>query len=397
MSTFDLRRFSNPATLQAIHPVRLLSFLRPYKSFFTARDVELPDVQAANKLDYARLVEALMSPGPDTPQELIDALYYVHEMATAVGMDALLDAAQHGGIAIETRPDQTPADVAIQMWNLDRELVQEKHAEQFLERPRTFEYYQSTPRAPRFKAPTAGTLRALEQQLDDWFDRKRRGRGVRVFPFDRDEAVWFLIRHGSPYRREGSLRDGNPSSVHYRPVTFDVVVYDRRIGEMRIKAGSKGEKTLYRRAFGEHVFGNVDYFPDASTKYNLEPLRRDGRAALVCIDVPGLERIHLKELQLYRGGAYGEIEIRKASDVFAVYESRLRQLPERPRIIRASFEVKFEDSRRTRTVTIKPPNIAQYTRDGDGAMIEEWLTKRGFVVPQERGFDEGTAAAVAGA
>ena len=66
-------------------------------------------------------------------------------------------------------------------------------------------------------------------------------------------------------------------------------------------ACNKGEKELYRKEFGRHVFGNEDFFPGTS-KYTLEPLRRDGPASVICTDVDGMEWARLKEIQfLWRG------------------------------------------------------------------------------------------------
>ncbi len=383
MSTFSLRRFSNPESLRAIHPEHLLGFLNPFREFLAGRGLELPATPTPEDFDYDTLLAIVMDPGADTPAALIDALYYVHEMATDDGMDALLEVAAEHSLQIGSRADQSAADVAMQIWVLDPERVQQKHAEQFLVHARSFEYYQcNAAKPPKFTVPRAEVLRALEQDLDTWFEQKRRGRDARVFPFPKDDGVWFLVRHGSPYRREGSIRDGEPSSVHYRPLRFDVIVYDPRIGEIRINAASKGEKTLYREEFGKHLFGDSEFFP-GTNKYDLGPLRRDGEESWVCTDVPGMEWVRLREIQLLWGGAHGEIEIRRASDVFAAYGVRGRQLPERPRMIRASFEVKFENCRRPRSVIVRPSNIAQYTRDADSSIIESWLTKRGFIVSQE--------------
>jgi hypothetical protein len=63
-------------------------------------------------------------------------------------------------------------------------------------------------------------------------------------------------------------------------------------------------------------------------------------------------------------------------------------MPQKARIIRASFQVKFTDSKTARTVTIRPSNIAQYTRDSDAAVVEDWLTKRGFILAEQEDDDE---------
>ena len=183
-------------------------------------------------------------------------------------------------------------------------------------------------------------------------------------------------------RREGSLVSGQPSSVFYRPEKYDVVVYEPAIGEFRMNACNKGEKDTFRKEFGRHLFNDEDFFPGTG-KYTLEPLRTDGEASIVCTDIDGMEWVRLKEIQYFWGGAEKEIEIRKANDILAAYSGSGRAMPKKARIIRASFQVKFTDSKTARTVTIRPSNIAQYTRDSDASVVEDWLTRRGFIIADQ--------------
>ena len=166
--------------------------------------------------------------------------------------------------------------------------------------------------------------------------------------------------------------------MFYRPEKHDVLVYESAVGELRMNACNKGEKETYRVEFGRHVFGNEDFFPGTG-KYTLEPLRRDGAASVVCTDVDGMDWVRLKEVQFLWGGAEREIEIRKAKDLFAALEGRGQSMPARAPILRASFHVKFTDAKSPRIVTIRPSNIAQYTRDSDADVVEDWLQKRGFI------------------
>jgi len=383
MATFNLRRFSDPDGLKRIRPEHLLALLRPHEAFFNGRKVELPPDGHADGLDYPALVDVFITPGSDTPRELADALFLIHEMATTEGMDALVDEAAKNGVVLNSSPQPTPADVAVQLYLLRRDLLERKHAEQYLLRPRSYEHFQTTAKEPpELKTPTERTLRALEHDLDDWFEKKHRGRGSRVFCWVRDDGVWFLVRHGEPYKREGSIEDGESTSVFYRPEKHDVIVYDPAIGEIRINARSKGEKELYRTKFGLHLFGDKDFFPGTS-KYTLEPLRTDGAKSLVCADIDGMEWAKLREIQYYWGGAFHEIETRKADDYFAALEARGRTMPAKARIIRAAFQIKFADSKTPRSVVIRPSNIAQYTRDADSALVEEWLTRRGFILTEK--------------
>ena len=379
MATYNLRRFAQPAVLKAIAPQSLHEFLGPYRSYFEGRGLKLPPPSASNGLDHERLVGVLMSPDTGTPKGLVDALYFVNEMSTNESMDLLLEEAETNGISLDGKPDPTAADVAVQVFLQDRRLLERKHAEQYLTRPRSFEYFQTEARpVPALKPPSPETLAALERDLDDWFEKKKRGRGSRVFVYPKDDAIWFLVRHGDPFRREGSLDGDQTSSVFYRPEKHDVLVYEPAPGELRMNACNKGEKETYRREFGRHLFGDEDFFPGTG-KYTLEPLRTAGAASIVCTDIDGMDWVRLKEVQFLWGGAEREIEIRKANDIFAALEGRGRSLPATTPMIRASFHVKFTDSKNPRTVTVRPSNIAQYTRDSDADVVEDWLIRRGFV------------------
>jgi len=380
MATYNLRRFAHPEGLKAITPKHLLALLKPHESYFDSRGIVLSSSSGTDGLDYDQLVEVLMTPGSDTPAELIDALFYVHEMSTPECMDALLLEVENNSISLDDNPDPTAADVAVQVYLQDKDILERKHAEQYLVKPRSFEYFQTELRPiPAFKQPSTDVLAALEKDLDDWFEKKKRGRGSRVFIYQKTDSIWFLVRHGDPYKREGSLEGDQSSSVFYRPEKYDVLVYEPTIGEIRMNACGKGEKDALRRLFGLRLFSDENFFP-STAKYTLKPLQTDGEASIVCTDVEGMEWVRLKELQFFWGGAEKEIEIRKANDVFSAYAGRERTMPQKARIIRASFLVKFTDSKTARTITIRPSNIAQYTRDSDATIIETWLAKRGFII-----------------
>lgn len=397
MATFNLRRFSDPDGLKAISPDHLLALLRPHEAFLLGRNVRLPQDGRADGLDHAALVGVFMSPGSDTPRELANALYLIHESATQEVMDGLVEDAPKHGVSLNGNGRFTPADVAVQVYLQCRELLERKHAEQYLMRPRSFEHFQTTAEEPpQLKPPPDKVLQALEHNLDDWFEKKNRGRGSRVSCWPREDGIWFLVRHGEPYKREGSIENGESTSILYRPEKHDVVVYDPSIGEIRINARSKGEKVLYRTTFGLHLFGDEEFFPGTS-KYTLEPLRTDGKTSLACTDIDGIEWIRLREVQFYWGGPQHEIETRKADDYFAALEARGRSLPSKVRIIRAGFLVKFSDSKTPRSVVIRPSNIAQYTRDADSALVEEWLTRRGFILTEKQDEHDDVSAVMAGA
>ncbi|MCL5103101.1 MAG: hypothetical protein M1133_03155 [Armatimonadetes bacterium] len=120
----------------------------------------------------------------------------------------------------------------------------------------------------------------------------------------------------------------------------------------------------------------------------LDPLKTNGADSLVCSDIQGIEWIKLRELQFFWGGAYKEIVIWRADDVFAMLADKERSIPGNAPIIKASFQIKFEDAKNPRTVSIRPSNIAQFQRDDDGELVEAWLLKREFISVPESEEDE---------
>ena len=373
MATYNLHRFTRPEALKSIEPSRLIELLAPYREFFAEKAVYLPSPGGLDLIDFQGLVRVLASPD-GMPDELLDTLWRIHELSTVEAMTSFLEDAD---LCHEVGDDATPADVAVLVWLRDRQELERKHAEMHLNRPRSFDYFmaEETGGLDRIEPRP---VKELEAALDRWFIEHKRGRGCQVFDYSKKDEVWFLVRHGDPFRREGSLVDGEPSSVCYRPEKYDVLVYDGSIGELRMSARTKGERQLYRESFGLHLFGSPGHFP-GKQKYTLEPLRTDGRAATVCSDVEGLDWIKLKEIHYFWTGSFSEIETHKADDIFAVLDARGTTIPEKPRIIRASFQVKFTRNRTPRSVAVRPPNVAQYTHDGDSELIEQWLLNRRFI------------------
>lgn len=388
MATFRLRRFASTHILRAIRPNRLQAFLHPYREYLSGRGLALPS-GPLELSDFEALVRLFMSPDVDTPPELIDALFLVDEMSTEGGADELVQSATEARVPIAVGAEDTPADVAVEVWLRAPQILERRHAEQFLVRARSFEYFQADASDDRkFQVPGADHLGELERMLGGCFQARHRSGNCRVFAFDRGDEVWFMVRHGELFKREEALTSGpDPVSVAYRPIKYDVLVLDPQHGEIRMNAQTKWQKDAYLSEFGRVLFGDPEHFPN-KTKYTLEPLRRDGAACVVCNDIEGLEWVRLREVHLSFGGPHGEYEIRKANDLFAAMTASGRSLPSGARLARAVFSVKYIDAKRPRVMSVRPPNVAQYERDEDSVRMEQWLARRGFLNVYGAGDDE---------
>lgn len=378
MSSVSFRRFTHSSSLREIAPKHLVTLLRPHAAFLARHHAAIP--AECGRLNYEALGVALLQPHPDTPPELVDALWHIHEMATPEGMESLLDETRRCGVELDPDSHFSPADIATQVWLATPELLRRKHAETAVMKRKSFESFTPRPGASLvYHPPDAAALARLEAEVAAWFTERRRGPGARVFLFEHGHEVRLVIRHGGPYRREGSLENGEPASVQFRPLAFGVAVFDRRTWELRINGGGKREKEMYRRVIGAHLFGQADFFPASPMKYTLEPLRREGRRSLVCADVPGLRHVRLAELHMYVGGPFHRARTERADDVLVALEDARESIPATARLAAAKFEFLFRDSPKPRPVTVREGNVAQYARDEDADVVETFLRQRGFV------------------
>ena len=314
MASFKLRHFANAETLRAVRPQFLMALLGRHADYFAERGVNFGAFNGAGP-DYEAIAGVLMAP-EQPPSTLIDDLYYVDEMATPAGMDALLEAAEAAKVELDLDDDPTPADVAVQVRLRAPALLEQKHAEQvLLDRKRTFVYFQAKDGADtRYHAPGAKRVREFEDTMGVRLDLMKRGRTCKLFVFPRTDGVWFLVRRGDPYKREGAIEKAKTTSVYYRPEKYDVLKYDEGLGELAINAeGNKKLAEHYRELVGVLLFDDAKHFPDTA-KFTLEPLQESGAESLVCSDVEGIDSVVLKELQVYWGGAYGESTTHKAKN-----------------------------------------------------------------------------------
>lgn len=378
MATLYTSSFTRPHTLSRIEPALLRNFLNQFSDFLLNRGVQLDD-----DLDLSLIARILMEPGPDTPRELIDALFAIKTMSVPRALSALEEEANRLGIPITG--EITQQEIALRVWMTDPEALLEKHAELAMLRVRSFQYFSAMDEEePAY--PTDQTLQSMERALDIFFGSKGHGFGTQVHVYPRGHEMWFLIRRGDRFRREATLDNGESGSIGFRPEKCDVVVYNQLTNEIGINAPTEAIQYEYRKQFGFYLFGRDNHFAGAS-KYSLEPLRELGEEALNVIDAPGIQWIRLTELQATVIRVEEELLTRKARDLFAQFRYDNFRIPAGWQLKGATFRVRFDDNPVPRSVTIKPPNVARYTRDSDATVVEEWLMRRGFI---EQGQIDGT-------
>lgn len=379
MASLNPRRLTDPTVLAKISPHRLARFLSPFSHYLSDRGLEWQPLLDSEP-EYVELGETLLKSDEGTPEELLIALFFVNEMATENRASDLESRCREAGYELEMEEEATAADVAIEVWLTHPEILEEAHATTIINRRRSFRSFRGVEDIPTSFPRDDDRLAAFETDMRSWFAGQNRGRWCRVTTHDDGPLTWILISHGDRFTREASIKGGKPGSTVFQPEKVDVLFHSSESNELWINAAAK-EMDTYRFFIGKRVFGRADYF-EAQDRYTLEPIRDNGRRALSYIDVPGIESVHLIELQTASGGTPWMTTTRRSDDLMTAMERRNISIASSPRLSSASFRLKFQGSRRPLTVQITPPNGGNYTRDQDAPIIETWLRARGFVIPR---------------
>lgn len=376
-------RFAKPKFLKQVGRELLGQLFDRFNRELGAKNVTMPGADLEDEAYYRALSDLVMAPD-GLPDRLIETLFAIEEMSTEEGQERLETAAMEAGLELKFNAKSSHGDIAVQVFLARPELLAEKHNEQRLSRLSSFDYFSSkrpVDRSDSFGRPDEATLERITGDLDAWFTKHNRGeQTAQIEVYSMDGEFWFLVRHGDTYARKAKVERKKTEILHYRPAKDDVVVYSPERDEIRIHAGTKGEKELYRKAFGLRLHGDGDYFSEGKA-YTLEPLRVLGADALEAGGIEGVNRIVLKEYEVDYHSGHGEVMIRKADDIFAAAADRpfeQEAIPAGGKLVRATFDFHFVESRKPRVVQVRTPNTLKLGRHCDARLVYQWLSAQEF-------------------
>lgn len=372
MKIYNLRRFSKPEFLRRVAPELLLVFLQRFPEFKVNLGFD-------GTIDYEKLGQRLASPKGKINTRMFDALALIDEMSADRNFDLLQDSIGEKSYTKKLGNDASVADLALLLWLHEPRKLEQLQAKFSRKAPRSFVYFHGESIENRkMLSPTKRLRQKLARLLNRIFHRKRRGRTVKIVVFEEVDEYCFLLRKGEPLTRDSSIApDGKTNCVYYRPERFDIAVLRPKIAELRLAIYHKTPWIVeaYRTLFGYVFYGDREFF-SGNKVFSFKPLLRDGKKALLCKDVEGLESVTLVQCKF--ATAKQEVAAIHGDLAMRIVSGLKLELLENAEIISAKFRVKFTDSKTERMVTIKAGNMAEFKYDGDGRKIEEWLTLRKF-------------------
>lgn len=383
MPRLRFSNFSDLAFLQSVDKPRLLRrLLTPYASYFKRQGLDLRELGNEDEHDR-KLLEVFTKPDEEMPQELLEVLYELDDLADDIGRDRILEEARRQDVSLAEFIGKrlSAGDFAIAVQLAHPGVVRTSHEKTLYTKMRNYEEYRAKEEKPLTLTSAKRKRTALERELGLWFEKNDRSPVCEIYVYEEEGEIRFEITHGRPYRTDGSIdKRLRRSRVAYRPQKHDSVIYDPKTLILKVSAQTRAEKEQYRQAVGRVMFGDLDHFP-AGWVYTLGPLRRKSpRLALVT----GIDSARLAEIWIQHPLDDDLLEMWRGRDLLETAKRTGRPNLSLGTIVRAAFLCHFEGGRRARKVEVRPPNIAIYDRARGGPLMERFLTANGFQTRSEQ-------------
>lgn len=387
MQTLNRQRITNIEFLLSVRPERLVKLFSPYRDYLASCGWTLPDAGSLKKQNIESLALLLQAVDTDAPAKMLDSLHTISGLANRVTVSLLFDQIVDLLPKFQSQKDPFPGDVAIEAYLLEPETAERILSIRSGTLRRSYTSYQAaSEQIPTLPDDLEIRLTKMESYLDHWFDARGCGRGANTKYVEDPSYLFLTIEHGSPMKRQRTLNRGLRDLLIFRPALDDFAVFDKLIGELRINAETSSQRDIYRRIIGKFIFDNENLFPDGE-RYSLEPLLEYGRKCLSASQIPGLRSVECCGVKMLLPGHEPEEISSRRRNVIDVLDRRIMMLKaagfSEIRLTEAKFRMLFTDSHRERMVTIKPPNVAVFSRDGDAPIVEHFMAANGFITNQD--------------
>lgn len=386
MATTFNPRFAKPSVLGSISPALLCQLLEPHREWLGRADVSIDDPAALN-VDALSL---LIMTGAGLPDELVELVCLIDDLATHHMFDRVLSCAHDAGVRIDD--DVTGHDLAVRVMLVDPGAMVDLRTERSSLRPKKYERYMAmTKTIPSPRTRSRKRIEAMENDLDEDFINRFRQRSVgvaKVYAFDEPHGFRLMIRRGDTRRNQLIIDDSDETRTRpflHRPELYDVVRYDRRHGDLLVNAKSKADIRAYCLLVGKHLFDDRFAFDPnlAPRRYSLDPIRDNGPACLSCAHIDGLDDVRLTLLRMEPAGFDSTPFTIGPGDVFHALPLIGNTIDPSAELTRAVLRFRLHGQSRERTVTIAPPISATYERDDAADVIEEFIEQAAFLLPRE--------------
>ncbi len=381
------RCFSTVRALRRLDPKVLCEVLAKFPDYLFERKFSLPAEPSSETVQYEAVRDACMAEG--IPHDLDDVLFFVSMLGNTQGWDKIQREAKFQGKRLNFKNvDLSCADLAMKAWLCDwpknKHLLEQSYARaKFLSLSSYVYLPMSKDVRKQYKTPTDAGMDATRKALEEYFIGQELGKGSNVVVYDGEKEISFLVRYPGQMERHAAIdNDGNTANHVFKPEEYDAVVYDKVYGYLRLNTNRAKDHTRYRIAFADLLFGAANVFAKEKNVFTLNPLIGPCREIFKCDDIPGLAEIALIEVGFVSLSKPGMEEIWRSDHDCSLLDYSVNGMHILPKDAfsckYAKFRYRLKDRTKWVTITVHAGDTLTYERDGDCAVVEEWLMRRGF-------------------
>jgi len=376
-------RFAKPTILKSIEPDLLIRLLKPYKDWLETSEIDLRNAGNLNESTLDKLSMALMD-GAGLPPGLPELQSLIDDMSKPDMFDRLLDCAKSAKLRLPG--NVTGVDLAVRLYLKAPQLLEEVRLEVASLKPRKISRYMAqSEEVPDVPDGVEESISTFERALAKDFQSRKRGTGTRVHFYREPTGFRLMIRRGDSLRSQAVIDDDDATRrLILRPELYDVVRYDTQHGDLLVNARAKGDTLAYCRLIGRHLFKNNFLFDAADTpvRYTLEPIRDQERVVLSAAEFASIEYVSLCVLDLEHP-SHDNVRTRLGpDDAITALDLAGGQINPTAVLRRAQYKFKMVNEKRERSVIIIPPITAIYEHDDLAEEIEEFIERRGLLLPR---------------
>ena len=377
MARHQLKNFSDLSFIQGIDKPRfMVPLLLPYAEYFKAQGLDVAKLKNSDEQDR-KLLQAFTRAN-EMPPHLLHLLYLLGDLADEVGHDRILTEAEQQKTDLMgiIKQDLSLGEFAIAVHQVHPRVLTACHDKMHARKIKNFEEYQTAGDRQLTLDAVVEKVPILETEMAPWFEAKDRSPACKIYAYQERNDIKLHVTHGRPFRIDASLdKKLERSRIGWRPQKHDSIIYDTRYGVLKINAQTGPERDLYRKTFGQVLFGDPGHFPESEI-YVLERLRV-GKAGIV--PVTSIESVRLTEVCIMIDDDQNFTQVSRAYNLIEAAAKHGQPNLQQGTLVRAAMMLKYSSGGRARKLEVRQPRVAVFDRDRDGDVVEAFLKANGFL------------------
>lgn len=378
----SLNKFTDPEIFRRFDPLLLAQFLLLKKEALEARGIFLPAHPTKENMPYDDIVQLFLSPD-ESLNELYDGIYLIGRLASKAGRGAVFAVAKEAEVKVPQNIASCDYDLAIWIWLNHPKQAMHAGYRLKMHKTRSFHYFSSylnekVPK-PQF---TQANIDLFAKKMASYYSGVSKGGAVKIFDVAERDEQWLLIRHGGHLERRGDVdqKTGEVETVCFRDEEYDVVIYNTRHRELKIRHATDATIDRLKLEFGTVFFGTLHTFVLREV-FPLQALRETDLTFLRKVKVSGIREVKLSEVRYALPGCVTKTVHEKSADLIQASNPREPIIPINAFNVEfAKLKFLFDGERNGRSVDLYPPNKSNFARELDAPRVEMWLREAGLMM-----------------